>query len=665
MNKKILYFILLTIAIIFVYFWYSQRTKTSKNTVVNPLLPNVIPSKMYPPSLGPPDVIPSTPVSPPVSPPKPEDTFSSSCVSQKGVVNMMYDNYTLSCKAFNTGTNIDITSVFPVGATNTIEDYLKNVYPLANTFPDGFFDTLTFLYGNVPFNSSTKIPIATFANNAKLFASSPKIPFINTSHVEVAIQEPSVYKNLVPNNWMGCWYNIVQGSGFFIPVGATMMAYNSVHCLKLFKISPENILQYSSSLFKQQLTTLGKTIQQVLGESFSNFQYNYLNEELGPKRYLASMAAQKGYRTIQLSSEYDGKNFRRYFVDLIDPVLSTAKLIRKDPFSLSINPVKSHWYLNLFNESQIPDEQIINPESNKKFNEFPFKQSCRLAGGIISIKDVYLNCLKILKYGTPTQILSNDQNGDYSSYAKLTQLEKLQSYFTIVYGSPLVWKSKNEAQLQKMFDNVEILYNIPVKALNLTPSLKGNRVQQTIYSDPASPWYNPNITFAIFSKRPAETLTYIEVFRQNERFSLTEDPLQFAAFYYFPCRGSGYFIPTGKMIVVPRKEAAYIAIGQTVMPNSWDNDKVLAREMMYKGYETIVTVNFMGHSEVCDVHDAITSQMSLIRTHPFDPLVNTPSNNVVLSDSYFKPATAEPDVLHPKCMINHMFDGSVDTTCVY
>lgn len=647
----------------------SQGIIKKNNPVPNSPI-NINPSGVVPGSIPVvvPGVVPES-VVPGVSPvpipvvPSPPDNFTSLCLAQKGVVNM--DNYNLSCKTFNTGTIIPIPQTFPgtLSTTNTIESYLKVIYPLVSQFPPDFYNKLYFYYNSAPTTNKTEIVAR---NSGKLYLQPETTLLYNTSHVEVSIQE-SVYNNLIPTKWVGCWYDMVEGTGFFIPTGVTMMAFNALHCLKLIGISPENILQYSSAEFKKQLTTRGKTIAQALEECdiVSTYNYNYLNNEIGPKRYVSSMTAQRGYKTLQLSNEFDGTFRRRYFVDLLDPVLSTLKLVRRNPFETTTNPERAHWYLNLFNKGQVADKYVINPEPNKKFYEFAFKENCRLAGGIISIKDVYLNCLKILKFGTPSQILMSEPNGDYSAYKKSNQLEKLQSYFTIVYGNENVWKSKSEEELQKKFDHFEMFYKIPMTQLGLTATPKGARSPDTLYNTPTA-YYNANVSCLPFLNRPAELMEYVEVFRQNERFSLTEDPLQFASFYYLPTKGSGYFLPTGKMMATARKNSAVESIGQAAIPEpDWEADKTLAREMMYKGYDTLIITNFSNRSEVIHFRDAITSQMSLIRTHPYDPIVNKKSSNVVMSDPYFKEPTAEPNVLHKNCTITHQFDGSVDNVCIY
>jgi hypothetical protein len=569
----------------------------------------------------------------------------------------------LSCLQFNSGKELSINQYIPTFTSATTEDYVKFVYPLmsnkvgfSSVSLNDLYNNFTFLYINAPVKKNNKIIYT--KNNGILYENTNynSLRFNNTQYIEVALQE-TTFKNMLFSDWHGCWYDFAKGSGYFIPVKSTMMAFNSLDCLRRLKISPDIILQYSSSNFKQQIINSGKTIQQVLDMcSVLNFKYNYTGNEINVKKFITSMVSQRGYKTLQLLSEFDGNFMRQFFVDILDPNLSTQQLVRRNPLQEEANSVKSHWYLNTFNSDSVSEDLIIMPQVEKQFNEFPFKEQCRLSDGTISIKDVYLNCLKILKYGLPSQILLSEST-NYQGYAKGTMLEKLQSYFTIVYGNSTLWKSKGEAELLKRFQYIEIYYLQPLKSLGLTPDPKGVRQANPLYSDPAYPWYNPNILHAPYKDRPAELMSYIEVFRQNERYSLVEIMSEFAAFYYFPCKGSGYFIPTGKMLVTENKEQVYSILGQPVLPNSWENDKMLARTLMYKGFDTLILLNFADRQELANVRDPIESQMSLIRTDPFDVRVNSPSD---LLDPHVVPGNFKAN-----CLITHQFDGSIDALCAY
>lgn len=598
------------------------------------------------------------------------------CLALRGVTNQLFKSFNLDCLKFGSGENISFPPI--TLADDSLDTYLKTVYPLGifdnltETTKNNFLDILHFRYKS-KFNKLEK-NIINDRNGNILYEEERNPMFFNTSHVEVAsaVTYP-FYKNMNPDTWTGTWYDMVFGTGYFIPTGICAMGYNAVYLLKLFKISPEKILQYSSQEFKKQLNLKGKTIQNVLDichdiEKYKNEKYNYINFEVGTMKYIAAMAGQKGYKSIQLSNEFDGTIIRHFFIDILDNNLSFIKLIKRNPFSILTNPKKQHWYLNTFNDlnmPQIPDQYIIDPDIDKKFDEFPFKEQCRVAGGAISIYSVYLNCLKIIKFGMPIVNLFQDANKniDFSIYPKSTTLEKLQSYFTIVYGKGDIWAKQTEEELLERYGYGEIIYLTLVKNLNMQdiPYPLGPRdyIASSIY-ETNNLHSNNEIYFQAARNKPAESLKYVEVFRNGKIASIVEDNYNFAATFYYPCRGSGYYLPIGKHCVSYNKTTFANSFG--VPPGveiTWEQDKLLASNGLFKGLDNLFVVHFASpHVEVIDFKDVISSQMSLIRTHPFDPIVNEPNNDIMLNDPYFTPYLLKSD-----CILKRQYNGKTDQLC--
>jgi len=64
---------------------------------------------------------------------------------------------------------------------------------------------------------------------------------------------------------------------------------------------------------------------------------------------------------------------------------------------------------------------------------------------------------------------------------------------------------------------------------------------------------------------------------------------------------------------------------------SWEQDKPLASALLANGVDVFLVTHFMGRStEVIDSCDVINSLAKLIKTHPFDPIVNQPIDDETL-----------------------------------
>jgi len=87
---------------------------------------------------------------------------------------------------------------------------------------------------------------------------------------------------------------------------------------------------------------------------------------------------------------------------------------------------------------------------------------------------------------------------------------------------------------------------------------------------------------------------------------------------------------------------------------------------MYKDIDTFIVTHFAARSEVINIRDPITSQMSLIRTHPFDERVNTVCTQFVSSggDLYHNDPLPSNLSQPVDCVLKKMFNGAVDARCI-
>lgn len=588
--------------------------------------------------------------------------FVDKCVNEDGGVVALKGN-DVQCLEFDTGLVLGELTASRYEAD--ITGYLKYVYPVYPSWDSlpissqsSFLSTLSFAYYNVP-----GAPLGLTKIDSTIAVKYIEDPvFYNTSHIEVYPLESS-FKNFSREEWRGCWYRGVLGSGWYLPVSCTLMAYNALHALVLLGISNNEIATSSSSVFKALLTTT--SLETLIANCSSpSFTGAYLNQEFGPQRYLAQSAAMQGYKTIQLSNERNAQGkIERWFVHLTDPNYSQRFLTRRNPFSILPNLNDDALYLNSFladTTKMVDVKYIIDPNPKtlgERYGDFSFKTSCRLSKGTINIGDLLLDCLKILNFGLPAVTLNREIDFiNFSSYPQNTTLEKLQSYFSIVYGSPNVWKTKSLEELTDYWTRCEVHYKLPID-----PNLPYNNYRLLSFGV-ATPI---SIDARQEENRPGEVVQYVEVIRQNKKYSRYGAAELFAATYYYPARGSGLFLPTGRMLVARNKQQAAGAFGQTIPPCCVPEDIAIAKIGLYKGFDTMMIVRYSGFTadvtELVHFRDPIASQMSLVRTHPYDPILSL-KNTLISGDEYFEnaPLSVETCVIYSQYEPGKGYNECVD-----
>ena len=536
------------------------------------------------------------------------------CVGSKGVVNILPSG-ALQCNKYITG---EVTSSETLATfTHPLQDattYLNTIYA---AYPPKFDASFQTFYSNLEILYDTSFKRVKPVEQPK---------FYNTAYLEV-VPMNIVFTKLDRATWKGSWYIMGTGTGWFIRNNTTFYCYNSLHGLNLFGIS-DGAVQ----------AAFGSALPDRNSANVPTAKIKFLSEKV--QQLLAQIAIQRGYKIIQISNEWDGTKYERYCVDLVEQIYSVANSVKKNPFFIETNPSTENLWLDVFLVSNVPkvDSQYIldvvpAKTLGERYGDFAFKTGCSKQYATINIGDMLLNCEAIVKFGMPSKRLASEMKDiDFTKYPQSTELEKLQSYFTIVYGSPDIWKSKDIATLQDYWKRIEMRYKLPIM-----PTSVYNKYKPLSFGIAA-----PGLIAYQEDGRLAEAVRYVEVIRQNLKNSWYDTSQYFSGCYYYPCRGSGLFIPVGKLFIAKTKQLA-AKVWQQPIASGWNPDDIdIAKMASYKGYDTLLLVRYSGFTspeavELVDLKDPITSQMSLIRTHPWDPILQQ-SVPYKMDDAYGVPS---------------------------
>jgi len=439
---------------------------------------------------------------------------------------------------YNSGTVLSSSTKQPAA---NVKQLILNTYPLSvSKEDDRVLQNLVNTFSYTPFPKTDGSAIVRTNNNVHLYEEKGEPVFYDTQYIEVLQMFPN-YNTYSQNTFMGCWFDYAKGTGCFLKTNVTCLAYNSVHLLHSLGIPNDKIVLYASTVFVEKLKT--STIDKVISLDpiqYVNEKWNYCNFESKPMRYIVWMAAQKGYRSIQLSNEWDGKFSRRIFID----ICTFQKYYKNNPFSLTANPNQFRRFLfDGYRKKLVDNKYIVGPINPSIADPWIFQNECRLAGGSTAIFTNQAQCKKIIRFGMTPQLLMSETVPDYTVFPKSTNEEKLRSYFTIVYGHADIWAKQTLQQLMDRWECGEVRYLDICNGLNLTLPFAAKRLREQVYNTGIGPnsSIEPNfkIEFKRVVQRCAEQLTYVEVFRQGKWASITEENVNFSGTYYFPCRGSG------------------------------------------------------------------------------------------------------------------------------
>lgn len=645
-----------------VLIYRSTKSKPVSPPVIPPLPPPPSPP-LPPPPLPPPPLPPQPPPPPPPNPSYIEKFYASvpdgvdtasyfsqeyvdkskQCVGVKAVVNIA-PNGTFQCNRYITGeVSSSETAVTMTHPVQDVAQYLKMIYP---AYPKNFDESFRNMY--------TQLDVHYYSEFKR--TKDVTLPvFHNTKYVEV-LPMYITFSKLVPMDWKGCWYIMASGTGWYIESTIVLFCYNVLHGLNLLKITDDTVIKNNNNVLPDRKQA-----------NVAAFKWSSTDNL---KKLLCQVAVQRGYKSIQISNEWTGNAFERYAVDLLEPIYSVAKCVKKNPFFIETNPNEERLWLDVFLDTalQVDSQYILDvqalPSLGQRYGDFAFKNNCIKQGGTLSIGDMLLNCQEIVKFGLPSKRLDSELEKFFlecnalacPNYPTSTEEEKLRSYFTLVYPFPEVWKTKDLPTMQDIWRRMELRYKIPI-IFPATPYFKYKHVN--FGTD-----VTPNIIPTQEDGRLAEVTRYVEVMRQNLRASYYDSGEIFAGLYYYPMRGSGFYLPMGKIFVAKTKQLAAKSFDQPISSGFTPEDIDIAKMAMYKGYDTVYFIRYSGlivpeGVEILHLKDPITSQSSLIRTHPFDPKLNEVAP-YSFSDEYGQPSGIDISM----CITKQQYQPGTNTnTC--
>ena len=201
-----------------------------------------------------------------------------------------------------------------------------------------------------------------------------------------------------PTLFTGTYYYPVRGSGLYLPLGKTLVAYNKVHCMKLLGAANDQIVLYggrdfqsflrkdsesaefsadafisvcavnkratsnnpgcnkSFNYFTQTIRYKAKALDRLVGEMAEGKSLRYDTRTVGGvskktlvyygcgdtgDKFLAQLARNRGYTTLQFlreaQMELDGDAIVGYeLLHLVENVYSQTALMRLDPFRMPL-----------------------------------------------------------------------------------------------------------------------------------------------------------------------------------------------------------------------------------------------------------------------------------------------------------------------------------------
>jgi hypothetical protein len=493
----------------------------------------------------------------------------------------------------------------PCSLQSALSSYLASIYPAADwrAASDNYMYNF---YSNLEIHfkpTGVLAPLPEIAGSGPANVNILKKKLSRYARVEVMPSETSVPSLAPVDDFRGTLYWMVTGTGWFAECGVTLFAYNTCHALSLLGASAEKIL----SVAGPQLRTAVKAAQSgdrgalvaacvqplpsELDATACQFSPRYpglVTASIDPlalyktvascwvkeaplgcgisaplRRVLVEMASIRGFDSIQILNEPDSP-CRAFIIFCSEAVYHTTLLRRgcPDAGNRDLNPHSARLvYLDAYlaqhvsrvSEDDFAGESTVATDAA----EWAYKTRCANVGGVLNVVDVLTTCRQIVAFGSPFLVFGSEiQNIDWKSLPSSNELEKLQSYFSVVYGSPAVWQSKSLTDLQTLWASLEFRWNLPVQPTTPVAAVRrpnskfyqSQTLQGTLDQDP---------------DRPGENLEFVEVVRFGTAVSKYDNEQLFAGTYYWPVRGSGLFLPIGKTLFAYNKIHAFRLLGCT------------------------------------------------------------------------------------------------------
>jgi hypothetical protein len=488
--------------------------------------------------------------------------------------------------------------------TEALVSYFSRIYPLTQwaSASDAF---LLNMYKNLEFHYPTT---GVNAEKPGIFKDGPanvniaKKKLSRYSSVEVFPVEPAAPSLNKIDQFLGTMYWTVTGSGWFADVGTCLYAYNVCHALSLLGASAEKILAVSGPRIRNQIqimqagsnvNTTPSCVQPLKSEignaacvftprysglvstpidSFTLYKtiascWTYDSKvgsgvEKPARQLLVELASLRGYDSVQILNEPES-SCPAFILFCSESVYHYTTLKRLCPLGQKeLNKNNSKLvYLNAYVPAHVTrvDEIHFDGQNTavQDAADWSFKTKCKNDGGVLNVVDVLTTCRQIVSFGSPFLVFSLEiQSIDWTKLPSANELERLQSYFSVVYGSTDVWKTKSLFELQQLWQTLEFRWQLPIQPTTPAPN---TRRQNTKF-------YQSQTLKGTLDQDPdrlGEELEYVEVVRFGTAVSRYDNEQLFAGTYYYPVRGSGLFLPVGRVLFSYNKIHAFRLLGCT------------------------------------------------------------------------------------------------------
>ena len=549
--------------------------------------------------------------------------------------------------------------------TKKLVDYLRAVYPKAKdgfdftSLEDGFVKSFNFLYKPVASASYGEVVYA--GSGGTIYTVKNPVPF-DTKYAEVVLKRTNEVTKIdsFSSKFEGTWFDVGVGSGWFLLLGATAVADNSLDAFYQLNL-PTTLMtewfQNVNSIDDRTKVTKDKVILKDKG-----------------RKGLIGAFALRGFKSLQLLKEPDGTHFRNYIIKICEPDVSSSFLSRRNPGSFGVN-ASNGIILNHLLRSGYKGRVGLSDLPSMK-NEFGKCKQLMIDNGplIMNLSDTKILGLEV-KTRTTGQIATDSSRDPGSVTAKKTcfdrstgcskqaisvfgdlsrKVDQLRAYYSCVYGDPEIWKTKELDSLENRWnftDEVRFV-DIATKCRLPTTLSKTRRHFEPRYEDTKNRSVTGGISFAGHIFRPVEQLDWVEVLRidLNPIDAYDYESTNYKGAYFKPCKGSGLFLRMGHTVVSQGMKNVLRGFGvYTIGKDTADLDNKLVKSMLIKGVDTVWWVE---NSEEGPHRPEIVKAMSkgsaynlLMQTNPFDPEVNK-----VNSDFY-------EDDIETGCIIKEQFDG--------
>lgn len=533
--------------------------------------------------------------------------IAATCVAQQGTFYVNQRGKSV-CLVNNAVIQFEKENLFLISCSlkDALVLYFQNVYPLAR-WTTASAANMADLYRKLEFHFE---PTGVLLTKPPLIGSGPANENILqkklSRYKRIEVLPFDAYPPVLSpvDQFEGTLYCAVTGTGWFAECGACLYAYNTCHALSLLGASPEKILAVSGPQLRNACAaTQGSSSGNVTISCVQPNAYESLDAaacQFNPKykglvsalidplvlyetvascwtfdspigcgirsplrRVLVEMASMRGFDCVQILNERDFE-CPSFVLYCCEPLYHLTLLKRGCP-DWGVNVLNDEnaklTYLNAYLPQHVPkvsefymagqDTTLADAE------EWAFRTRCKSVNGVLNVVDVLTTCRQIVSYGSPFLTFDQEiQNINWAALPSSNELERLQSYFSVVYGSPAVWKSKNLSELQNLWTSLEFRWDLPIKPTTPTPPVRRSNskfyqsqsLKGTLDQDP---------------HRPGENLKYVEVVRFGTAVSKYDNEQLFAGTYYWPVRGSGLFLHVGKTLFAYNKIHAFRLLGCT------------------------------------------------------------------------------------------------------